>query len=169
MCTVDPTLVPLSDLPLQTILYFTPCPSPVVESYLGCLALAEGYSVQPDDLVKLCQSSKHKFYSIDLSEELVRSSMTCTLPVFDLRKVINDLQVACQISEDPKESCTQSLQLPGRRDSDARSLSEADSCNVENIRRLSRFSDTLSYADCCITRRESAALEVSFWYLFLLQ
>ncbi|KAJ7433848.1 hypothetical protein B0H11DRAFT_749926 [Mycena galericulata] len=54
ICTCnDISLVPTSDLPLQTILEFDPCPPDVAGSYLQGLCCVEGHIVDRDVLVKI--------------------------------------------------------------------------------------------------------------------
>ncbi|KAJ6613441.1 hypothetical protein B0H10DRAFT_1666509, partial [Mycena sp. CBHHK59/15] len=49
ICTCnDLSLIPVSELPLQTILYFEPCPAAAAVSYLQGLCCAEGYIVDRD-------------------------------------------------------------------------------------------------------------------------
>ncbi|KAJ7228650.1 hypothetical protein GGX14DRAFT_414058 [Mycena pura] len=73
VCTCnDISLVPVDELPLQTILEFRPCPSGVAGSYLQGLCCAEGHIVDRDTLINL--------YA----------------PGFDLRHTIHRLQLLCQ-------------------------------------------------------------------------
>ncbi|KAH8105813.1 P-loop containing nucleoside triphosphate hydrolase protein, partial [Cristinia sonorae] len=46
----DISLVPWSDLPLQTTLYFEPCPSPLATSYLQACCLSEKFAIGRDHI-----------------------------------------------------------------------------------------------------------------------
>ncbi|KAJ7771367.1 hypothetical protein DFH07DRAFT_914076 [Mycena maculata] len=73
ICTCnDISLVPTSELPLQTILEFEPCPPDVAGSYLQGLCCAEGHIVDRDVLAKMYARG-------------------C-----DLRHIIHRLQLLCQ-------------------------------------------------------------------------
>ncbi|KAJ7700095.1 P-loop containing nucleoside triphosphate hydrolase protein [Mycena rosella] len=66
------SLVPTSELPLQTILEFQPCPAPVAGSYLQGLCCAEGHIVDRNVLTKMYAQG------------------------YDLRHTIHRLQLLCQ-------------------------------------------------------------------------
>ncbi|CAA7259790.1 unnamed protein product [Cyclocybe aegerita] len=85
----DISLVPLEDLPLQTVLWFTPCPPDAAVSYLQALCSAEGHSINRTTLSQLQRDLQP--VSSDLSEG---SSHGRLEP--DLRRTINSLQVACR-------------------------------------------------------------------------
>ncbi|KIJ20024.1 hypothetical protein PAXINDRAFT_96309, partial [Paxillus involutus ATCC 200175] len=63
----DPRLVPLADLPLQTILVFEPCPSPVVATFLQCLSLTEGCLIPREDLMVLYETT-HAIHGLDIPD-----------------------------------------------------------------------------------------------------
>ncbi|KIM46183.1 hypothetical protein M413DRAFT_441254 [Hebeloma cylindrosporum] len=82
----DLSLVPIGDLPLQTILHFSPPLPEVATPYLQSLCLAEGYSLQPEDITRIHLNS-WKYSTKDFS--------TYPPSTGDLRRTINALQVAC--------------------------------------------------------------------------
>jgi len=81
----DLSLIPVSDLPLQTVLAFQPCPSPIAASYLYGLCMAEGYRPDRDSLVQLYESADDP--SGFIIEPTARSP--------DLRRAIHALQLWC--------------------------------------------------------------------------
>ncbi|KAF7352787.1 Transcription initiation factor [Mycena venus] len=73
ICTCnDISLIPTSDLPLQTILEFQPCQSDVAGSYLHGLCCAEGYIVNRDVLTKMYAKGGY-----DLRHTIHRLQMLC--------------------------------------------------------------------------------------------
>ena len=78
----DISLVPLEDLPLQSVLYFEPCHPTVAVPYLRGLCAAEGRLVQQDVI-----SGLYNIFSPDQSSNAVAG--------WDLRRNINALQVLC--------------------------------------------------------------------------
>lgn len=94
MILIDPSLVPSDNLPLQTILTFSPCPSDLATSYLECLTLTEGYAASREHIKSLYESN-HSSDEFDTSDGLVRSSVFAPCAP-DLRRAINSLQFLCQ-------------------------------------------------------------------------
>ncbi|KAJ3510991.1 hypothetical protein NLJ89_g4360 [Agrocybe chaxingu] len=83
----DISLVPLQDLPLQTVLWFTSCPPDVAVSYLQALCSAEGHLIDRITLSQLRRDLQP--VSSDLSEGCSYDGLEP-----DLRRTINALQVA---------------------------------------------------------------------------
>ena len=79
-------MVPIGDLPLQTVLHFSPSLPEVATPYLQSLCLAEGYSLNADNITQL-HLNPWKHSAKDLS--------TYPSSTGDLRRTINALQVAC--------------------------------------------------------------------------
>ncbi|KAF9568897.1 P-loop containing nucleoside triphosphate hydrolase protein [Agrocybe pediades] len=89
ICTCnDISLVPISELPLQSIIYFEPCPVEVATSYLEALCLAEGYAVERKAVSRL-----YMYPDCD-------SGLNDPRP--DLRRTINSLQVICSTNCSPQ-------------------------------------------------------------------
>ncbi|KIJ70558.1 hypothetical protein HYDPIDRAFT_78089 [Hydnomerulius pinastri MD-312] len=89
----DPRLVPITDLPLQTILVFEPCPSPVAATFLQCLSLTESCLIPREDLMELYETT-HTIDGLDIPEAPLYPR-TEPLPLPDLRRSITQLQMAC--------------------------------------------------------------------------
>ncbi|PPR06958.1 hypothetical protein CVT26_004278 [Gymnopilus dilepis] len=85
ICTCnDISLVPIGDLPLQTIIEFAPCPTDVATSYLQALCTAEGYSINRDAISQLYEG------------QLIPAPILQRAPKKpDLRRTINELQIQC--------------------------------------------------------------------------
>ena len=79
-------MVPTGDLPLQTILHFSPALPEVATPYLQSLCLAEGYSLKAENITQIHLNS-WKDSPKDLSIYPPSTG--------DLRRTINALQVAC--------------------------------------------------------------------------
>ncbi|KAG6332601.1 hypothetical protein ID866_6492 [Astraeus odoratus] len=89
----DLRLVPVGSLPLQTILVFEPCPSPVAVSYLQSVTLTEGCLVPRERLMELYETT-HVVDGIDMPESPLYPR-TEPLPLPDLRRAITQLQMLC--------------------------------------------------------------------------
>ncbi|KAK7061722.1 transcription initiation factor [Favolaschia claudopus] len=75
ICTcndADISLIPIADLPLQTILYFQPCPSEIAGSYLQGLCCAEGHIVDRNVLAKMYAKG-----GFDLRHTILRLQLLC--------------------------------------------------------------------------------------------
>ncbi|ESK96004.1 aaa family protein [Moniliophthora roreri MCA 2997] len=97
ICTCnDLSLIPVSDLPLQDIRVFEPCPAPVAQSFLQALCCAEGYIAEPDSLSMLCTLNSR--YETNRHEYCL-----------DLRRAINHLQLWCPVNESGRLPCEQSI------------------------------------------------------------
>lgn len=68
----DISLVPVDDLPLQTVLEFQPCPSDVAGSYLQGLCCAEGSIVKREVLARMYANGGH-----DLRHTILRLQGLC--------------------------------------------------------------------------------------------
>ncbi|KDR83737.1 hypothetical protein GALMADRAFT_219568 [Galerina marginata CBS 339.88] len=94
ICTCnDISLVPIADLPLQSIIRFAPCPVDVTTWYLQALCSAEGYTVNQDSIAEL-------YGHLPIEQELAGAFPSSDPPAPDLRRTINALQVACSTLRD---------------------------------------------------------------------
>ena len=143
--SLDLSLVPTQDLPLQSILYFAPCPSEAASSYLQALCAAEGFAADRESLVKL--------YTEPLWHAPRLSAAARWEWVPDLRGTINALQVTC------------SSTLRDARSADIKQTPDGD---VEDRRTsLIKRSDFLSYLNCYLgddISRELVVRVVSSFY-----
>lgn len=97
----DTSLIPISDLPLQDILAFQPCPTPMAVSYFQALCCTEGYLVDREYLSHIYEST-HMLDPVDLSNVPVTSVASRGLPVPDLRRTLHHLQFWCSDRSFPR-------------------------------------------------------------------
>lgn len=86
----DAGLVPVGELPLQSILVFEPCPSRIAASFLQALSLTEGKHVPHEDLMRLYERTQ----CVD-GVDTADAPRTGPLPLPDLRRSIMELQILC--------------------------------------------------------------------------
>ncbi|KAI0633367.1 hypothetical protein C8Q77DRAFT_783996 [Trametes polyzona] len=87
----DTSLVPLQDIPLQTVLEFAPCPTPLAASYLQALCLAEHRTVDRDTVERLYRFPYHPIEECRAENALHPEYIPSLAP--DLRKTINQLHL----------------------------------------------------------------------------
>ncbi|KIL70054.1 hypothetical protein M378DRAFT_116834 [Amanita muscaria Koide BX008] len=138
ICTCnDMSLIPSTDLPLQNVLVFQPCPSPVAVSYLQAVCCNEGWSVDPEPLTRLYETSYE-----DENEEHPQLSAP------DLRRTLHRVQFCCTTSHDDHHSEAHELAAcsPGSRlrKSDQESKANEDR---ESFQRALKHSEALSFLD----------------------
>jgi hypothetical protein len=109
--SADLSLVPIGDLPLQTILHFSPSLPEVATPYLQSLCLAEGYSLKPENITQLHLNSwKHSTKDLSMYPPTTG----------DLRRTINALQVACLTLNVSRPKAQSTLELIHHGVDDAR-------------------------------------------------
>lgn len=86
MLFADISLVPIDDLPLQSVIQFTPCPADVATSYLQALCSAEGYTINRDVISQLYEGQL-------ISAPKLQRISPSRAP--DLRRTINELEIRC--------------------------------------------------------------------------
>ncbi|KAI0769689.1 hypothetical protein BD413DRAFT_663992 [Trametes elegans] len=87
----DTSLVPLGDLPLQTVLHFTPCPTHLAVSYLQILSLTENRGfLDYAAAMELYEGSSDQ--AAEYETDLTVHPDYPHRPVPDLRRTINQLQ-----------------------------------------------------------------------------
>ncbi|RPD78261.1 hypothetical protein L226DRAFT_480967 [Lentinus tigrinus ALCF2SS1-7] len=93
----DISLVPRNDLPLQTVLKFTACPTALATSYLQLVCLAEGRILEPKSLRALYQTS---FADARLERQQDQDLHPQYIPPVepDLRRSLMQLQLADVVS-----------------------------------------------------------------------
>jgi len=92
--SIDISLIPTEDLPVQAVLNFQPCGASLAAAYLQSLCLAEGYSVQRNSVLQLYISSP----GVEPGDGLL-PSVPSNGGVPDLRKTINHLQFRCSSTD----------------------------------------------------------------------
>lgn len=165
-CWEDLRLVPLAALPLQTVLVFEPCPSPMAVSYLQSLTLAEGWLVPREDLMALYETT-HAIDGIDTPESPL-CPRTEPLPCPDLRRTITQLQMLC--SSAARGSTSDMLQ--GTREAEGHARRSGRPISAESNatrlpstehhlwRRMSKHADLLSFVNSNLCRPPSRTPEV---------
>jgi hypothetical protein len=89
----DIKLVPVADLPLQSVLTFQPCPSEPAVTFLQCLCVTQGYAIPRDKLIQLYETT-YIVQSMDLPDAPL-NPRTEPPPLPDLRRSITQLQLIC--------------------------------------------------------------------------
>ncbi|PPQ98540.1 hypothetical protein CVT24_004031 [Panaeolus cyanescens] len=141
------SLVPIQELPLQTILEFRACPSETATSYLQSLCRAEGFAMDREPIMKLY--SGHK--------EQEDSWSTSTLPsTCDLRRAIYGLQVSCTSGNDMdsrSRAQSQGPELRGINEPEATKRGAGGGFNW-------RQSEYLSFIDCELVLDKTQSLMI---------
>lgn len=151
----DLRLVPTESLPLQAILVFESCPSPVAVSYLQSVMLAQGCPVPRERLMALYETTP----TIDGIEPPLYPR-TEPLPSPDLRRTITQLQMLC--SSVARGSTSDMLQgareaaghvrRSGRPISVESNATRLPSTECEQWRRMSKHADVLSFVNSNLCR-----------------
>lgn len=151
----DLRLVPIESLPLQAILVFESCPSPVAVSYLQSVMLAQGCPVPRERLMALYETTP----TIDGIEPPLYPR-TEPLPSPDLRRTITQLQMLC--SSVARGSTSDMLQgareaaghvrRSGRPISVESNATRLPSTECERWRRMSKHADVLSFVNSNLCR-----------------
>ncbi|KAI6164868.1 hypothetical protein EDD17DRAFT_1473696 [Pisolithus thermaeus] len=161
----DLRLVPTESLPLQAILVFESCPSPVAVSYLQSVMLAIGCPVPRERLMALYETTP----TIDGIEPPLYPR-TEPLPSPDLRRTITQLQMLC--SSVARGSTSDMLQgareaaghvrRSGRPISVEFNATRLPSTECERWRRMSKHADVLSFVNSNLCRAPLHTPEVMF-------
>jgi hypothetical protein len=163
----DPTVVPLEDLPIQTHLVFEPCSEPLAQSYLRCLALAEGHALGRLAVEKHL-SERQSGLRVDYPDQPMHPLPTDPHPFYlDLRKAINRMQLWCE--EDHCDSRSESTAHVGDwARSDVSMASDTNVCverldhavDMHDMYQLERFAESISAADSRLLGRMDSETEV---------
>ena len=89
----DVSLVPLQDLPLQTILNLKPCPIPLAVSYLRAVSVSENLLVDVQTTEGLFQGPGSRPALRDHNEDDILLPQRVTQSQADLRRAMNQLQL----------------------------------------------------------------------------
>ncbi|KAF9221971.1 hypothetical protein BS17DRAFT_796785 [Gyrodon lividus] len=155
----DLRLVPLADLPLQKILVFEPCPSPVAATFLQCLSLTEGCLIPREDLMVLYETT-HVIDGLDIPDAPLYPR-TEPLPLPDLRRSITQLQMLCAGAARGSASSEmlQGDEAAGHVRRSARTISAQSSASLlpstiecEWWRKMSTQADLLSHVNAQLCR-----------------
>jgi hypothetical protein len=153
----------MSELPLQTLLWFFPCPAPLATSYLQSLALAEGYLIDRGAVEKL-YASTYAACPADIPDVPLHP-FSSPLPVPDLRRAIHNLQLRCYRGE-TGEKGKEPMSLEGLNTAPPGQLfvgTVAQTDDIQAFRRLYRtqkHTDTRSFVDAYLLRRPQDVMEV---------
>jgi hypothetical protein len=170
----DISLVPTSDLPLQSILFFQPCPPPVAASYLQGLCLAEGHLVDQQSLLQLCESTR-RLDVFDMPDSPL-NPLTAALPVPDLRRAIHRLQLGISITSTTEPELGRAPDSEKTRDEYLEDLADWSTVRVnpvastddvkkqlQTLRGLLSHTETLSLVDSHLNRRPLDTNEVGIF------
>lgn len=171
-CT-DVSLIPTTDLPLQSILFFEHCPAPIAASYLQSICLAEGSLVDRSSLIDLCESTHHT-NDFDTPDAPL-NPLTARLPVPDLRRAIHCLQLGSSLSATSEPNKAHGVSPAEKRRTEyLENLTDWSTAQVaavlpttdaqEHLRVLCRLiahTDTMSFADSHLTRMPLDTSDVS--------
>jgi hypothetical protein len=156
---IDSSLVPVEDLPLQAILEYKSCPSPLASTYLHALSCAEGRSIQPTLMNNLYPATISPIPTGVLDTPLHPHTQYSSSP--DLRLAINTLESGVSI-----------LSWVGDRDQRVLSRSWGNTVpshhsatdgqqDLDRLKQLHRHTDSISYADVFVLRSDNASEEVT--------
>ncbi|KAI0702979.1 hypothetical protein C8T65DRAFT_741459 [Cerioporus squamosus] len=137
----DISLVPLNDLPLQTVLHFTACPASLATSYLQLLCLAEGHSSDPVSLRVLYKSS-HPDARLECRQDQLLHPQYIPPAQPDLRRSLTQLQLGAATSAP----------------SDIPNPCSADNPSPETFKRMVKAVETRSFVDSGLRRPSSEVL-----------
>lgn len=179
---VDHSLIPHEDLPLQTILDFEPCPPSLIATYLQQLCNAEGYRSIPRNTLQHISAFTHRPLSFDYPDQPMHPVPTQPLPCPDLRRAIHQTQLLCQSQRDQTlwhdpiggntidwDGETRDLfehlsdwgsEVQRHSYPENTSSQQDHEKEAKIMRRLSTFSDCISFADWAVDRRTDDAMEV---------
>ncbi|KAG1754043.1 uncharacterized protein EDB91DRAFT_1043911, partial [Suillus paluster] len=152
----DIKLVPTTDLPLQSVLRFQPCPSGPAVTFLQCLCLTEGCAVPREKLIQLYETT-YTTQSMDLPDAPL-NPRTEPLPSPDLRRSITQLQLICtdatheaEIPQEAQGAAEYRPFLPLTISAET-SADVSETSTEELWRWASTYTDCVSYTDSYLCR-----------------
>ncbi|KAG1907183.1 uncharacterized protein F5891DRAFT_1000463 [Suillus fuscotomentosus] len=152
----DIKLVPVADLPLQSVLTFQPCPSEPAVTFLQCLCATQGYAIPRDKLIQLYETT-YIVQSMDLPDAPL-NPRTEPLPPPDLRRSITQLQLICtdatHEAKVPQEAQGAAENIPSLPMTiSAQSSADVSETSTEELWRwVSTYTDCVSYTDSYLCR-----------------
>ncbi|KAG2118742.1 uncharacterized protein F5147DRAFT_565197 [Suillus discolor] len=152
----DIKLVPVADLPLQSVLTFQPCPSEPAVTFLQCLCATQGYAIPRDKLIQLYETT-YIVQSMDLPDAPL-NPRTEPLPPPDLRRSITQLQLICtdatHEAKVPQEAQGAAENIPSLPMTiSAQSGADVSETSTEELWRwVSTYTDCVSYTDSYLCR-----------------
>lgn len=153
----DVSLIPVNDLPLQEILAFTPCPTPLAASYLRCLSVVERQPVPRGVLSRLYERVD------DAEQHKVLSKTPPTVRTPDLRGAILQLQFGVVgHPEGSKGDCPNHISVAPPDSLPELPCNEASQMgSPEALRRMDQCQRNLSFVDCYLHLRWEDLLTAS--------
>ncbi|TFK94580.1 hypothetical protein K466DRAFT_509242 [Polyporus arcularius HHB13444] len=137
----DISLVPLNDLPLQTVLHLTPCPVGLATSYLQLLCLAEGHALDSVSL-RVLYETLHPDGRLERREDQFLHPLHIPPAQPDLRRCLAQLQLGAAISA-PSET---------------RNPESTDDLSTDPFKRMVKVVETRSFVDSGLRRPGSEVL-----------
>jgi DNA polymerase III delta prime subunit len=152
----DIKLVPVADLPLQSVLTFQPCPSEPAVTFLQCLCVTQGYAIPRDKLIQLYETT-YIVQSMDLPDAPL-NPRTEPPPLPDLRRSITQLQLICadatHEAKVPQEAQGAAENFPSLPMTiSAKSSADVSETTTEELWRWATiYTDCVSYTDSYLCR-----------------
>jgi len=177
---LDESLIPSTDIPLQTTLKFEQCDVALATSYLQAISLAEGRPVERNVAHAIYTNEAAYFpMEADIPDQPmlpVPSQGTLVLP--DLKRAINHLEISlktlCNTVGTQEESLAgfgnwseQPAVVPDPvvEISCPRHHKHSPDGDLETILQLSNFLESISFGDAHVSRRTEVSLVVSLMLL----
>lgn len=148
-------MIPVADLPLQTILEFTSPPAPLAASYLQGICLSQGDFIERSELIDL-YDSPCDLNPLDIPDDPI-NPRNVGLPLPDLRRAIHQLQLLCVRVHDQGEQQGQHPDKIGRLSQWDHSMAQRDPVAIMDaagvLLEMAAHADLVSFIDCHLTRR----------------
>ena len=170
---IDPTLLPLEDLPIQEHLRFEPCEKRLQQAYLRSLALAQGHLIPQSDVDALLDSDLSEPDGSRTASQHPNIQIERQAP--NLRQTINYLQLWCCGGLDARDAIRGGREVetdhPDAEDwfTNYPSTSE-DTERIERLRhlvelhdlyQLAKFADNIALVNSDLASRPGLEMEVS--------
>jgi hypothetical protein len=164
----DVSLVPLDDLPLQSVLKFEPCEAELATSYLQSLCEREVGSSPRRRWLRELYASTYQPIDADILDQPVLPFPSQSWPVPDLRRAISFVQFWAS-HEPPKQEDNDPGSLGNNwswscNTDEPEDSEETNDATSSSLSLIASFSDELSYANAYLERRPWDALEVRYCF-----
>jgi hypothetical protein len=156
---IDSSLVPVEDLPLQAILEYKSCLSPLVSTYLHALGCAEGRSIQPTLINSLYPATTSPIPNGVLDTPLHPHTQYSSSP--DLRLAINTLESGVSILSWVGDRNRHVLSRSWGNTTPAHHSATDGQQELIRLKQLHRHTDNISRADVYVVRSDNASEEVT--------
>ncbi|KIM25593.1 hypothetical protein M408DRAFT_315238 [Serendipita vermifera MAFF 305830] len=168
----DVDLIPVSDIPLQTILEFKPCEVELATSYLQAISLAEGYPIARN-VARDIYTDRAVYFPMEVDvpdQPMLPVPSQGPIVQFDLKRAINHTQFSLITAPVHAETSESSLAELGSWSQSPAVMPEAivegsqhnrsSLEDLETILQLGDLSECISFADAHVDRRPKVSLEL---------